>query len=66
MKTAEELVKFVLDHCIARTAGTYSTFAYLWQRDWDEFEQAAENLGISADEYEGIRRQGNSYISKKK
>lgn len=37
------IIQFARDKCVVRDAGTLnSPFAYLWQRDWDEFVRRSE------------------------
>jgi len=37
------VIQFARDKCVCRTAGNEKNpFAYLWKRDWDEFERMAE------------------------
>ena len=47
------IVQFALDKCACRSAGNKDNpFAYLWKRDWDEFEKRALEL-LGEDETHG-------------
>jgi hypothetical protein len=43
---AEAAVQFALDRCVCESAGnTDNPFAYLWQKDWNEFKRLAAKGG---------------------
>ena len=44
------LLRYVLDRAHRNAGNDDNPFTYLWQRDWDEFEQAAKAAGGDRDD----------------
>jgi len=46
IKHLNDIIDFVLDKCVCKNAGSSldNQFAYLWTRDWKEFERRVKDV----------------------